>query len=272
MICPKCNNKIDYGLSTCPHCNHNLSFSTKIRTEEDRQQIEEMEKAAETLKKGWIIGGVITMFVLLLMFNGLSFLGAFYFNGVMRIIDIVLKTMLGIGIVGFIICLILFIKKKRTKIMKIFWIISLILIVVPMFSKSIVQINGDISLKDYSKVEYIELGAEKIPSVYSVVGKRKIVMSHNEEDTTDEGLNITIDMVAIIYSDLTAEDIEKYKEALIDYGFVEETIYNTDENEYQKLLLKNNIKDNSFYVIGIDGLSVLYSTSSGTYQEALHLN
>lgn len=51
MICPKCNNKIDYGLSTCPHCNHNLSFSTKIRTEEDRQQIAEIEEAAETLKK-----------------------------------------------------------------------------------------------------------------------------------------------------------------------------------------------------------------------------
>lgn len=272
MICPKCNNKIDYGLSICPHCNHNLSFSTKIRTKEDRQQIAEIEEAVGTLKKGWIIGGVITMVLLLLMFYSLSYLEKFYFNGVLRIIDIVLKVMLGIGVIGGVICLILFIKKKRTKVMKIFLIISLIFIIVPLLSKKLVQINGDVSLKDYSKVEYIELGAEKIPSVYSVVGKRKIIMSHCVEDTIDEEFNITLDFVSIIYRDLTPEDIEKYKESLINNGFVEETIYNNDENKYQRFLMKNNVKDNSFYMIYIDGLSVVYSTSSGTYQDALHLN
>ena len=267
MRCPKCNNEVDYGLNFCPYCNHNLSFSTKVRTEDDIQQI---EGTVNSLRKGYIIGGIVSMILLILLFKGLFFfMGLFYLNGALRIIDIVLKVMLCIGIVGFVTCIILFILKKKYKIMKISWIISLVFIIVPIYVESTTQIA---SLKDYSKVEYIELGAEKIPSLYSVVGKRNIVMSHNEDDVDDKGLNIIVDIVSIVYSDLSNDDIEKYKEALIDYGFTLETIYNTDENKYQKLLVKNNIKDNSFYVVSIDETSILYYTSHGTYQDALNIS
>ena len=40
MICPKCNKEIDYGLSNCPHCFANLSFSTRVRDELNYEQLE----------------------------------------------------------------------------------------------------------------------------------------------------------------------------------------------------------------------------------------
>ncbi|MCM1370336.1 MAG: hypothetical protein NC181_00385 [Clostridium sp.] len=275
MRCPNCNSEIEYGIQTCPYCN-NILFQGQ--TDENIQQIDHVvQKIKKTLviiskvNKILVIGGAITIFVVLLIAKALSYPGIFNFTAILNIVDIVLKTMLGVGIICFIIFLILFIVKKRVKIVKKFGCISLIFIIVPLLTKSVIKINGDFSLKDYSKAEYIELGAEQIPSIYSVVGKRKVLINYSKNDKLEENLDIIIDVIGIIYLDLSNDDKVKYNEALIDYGFSEETIYNPDENEYQKMLVKNGIKDNSFYVVVIDGLSITYSKGDGMYQNVLQM-
>ena len=139
--------------------------------------------------------------------------------------------------------------KKYTPIMV---IASILIILIPItYSKIISNITtGNVEYKDYSKSKYIKVGSAKIPSLYSIIGERKIEMSGYIKNNYDEGLKQTYD-VAYIYVNLTIEDINKYKEALIDYGYknISVCIKDSDlDNECKEceFLIMN---ENDYYIV-----------------------
>lgn len=263
MICPNCKNKINYGLTECPYCHHNLSFSTK---ESNYEVTEKVYHSIKFSKIGIIIGVIIAALIILLIVNSFSMFGIFHVNGALRIFDIILKSLLGLGILGLIISIILLFKSKNVKDMKILLIVSLCFIIIPYTLKSVVHIESNISLNDYSKVKYIEIGNERIPSIYFVVGKRKIFLSNKEDNYYDEDFKRYVDTVSIIYYDLSDDDIEIYINYLVNEGYSYKKIYNENSDDYSIYLLKNNDGDNCFYMICIDGMSVVYLKSTGMYE------
>lgn len=128
MICPVCNNDIDYGLSTCPYCCTNLSFSTKVRKFNSKQPNELIE-TSKSLKKGFFSGFLIAMFFVISIIVFFSISGFKIF----KIINISfvrkgLKTSLYFGIAGIIGCSILMLRRKHLKLLQTLITISIALI------------------------------------------------------------------------------------------------------------------------------------------------
>ena len=258
--CRNCGMEIDPNTTICPNCNINLLQSKNNIT----NVITKANKFNKILKICVAIAIIILMIFIPMLIPLLKIFG---FNDVLIIYNNVIKILLYVGIISLIVSLILYFVKYKNKLIKIIIAISVVLISVSLMSKTVFKIDDGIVLKDYTKANYIELGSEKIPSLYSVIGKRKILTSLKEEDKFDSSIGIEMDSILIIYIDITSEDVAKYKNKLLETDFKAEKISNA---EYQgELYIKNNYKDNKFYIVSVDGSSIIYSMSGGKYEDVL---
>ena len=268
MKCPDCGKYIDITnlekeTYICSNCKKDVTEIVRDKREYLVNSTFEIQKFV----KGIIFGGILAMVILILLFKIITFnLGNIYINGLIGSIKTTLLVLLITGIIIFIVCLVLFVNKKRNKIIRNFWIVSVIIIIIPLIILNMVKIDGHLSLTNYTTKEYIEIGSEKIPTVYSAVGKRKIIFSTEEKNYYDSGLLTNMDLVAIIYRNLSDSDKNVYINKLLDSGFREEEL--TDENgDKYFVYIKEDYINNKCYSVGIDNLSITYTVFDGRYYD-----
>lgn len=268
MKCPKCGNNVLNTDDFCSNCKMNLSFTTRTKSSYKKinQTFEEMGKKTNNLK-GKIILIAFVAVMLLMVF--VSFDNIFLIFKVLAFIQKYSKMIILIGIGLLFLWLILFFTKKKIKIMKVIFAVSLIFIVAPTVLSSMIQIENDLSffLKDYSMVNYIEIGTEKIPTIYSVLGYRKIITNIEGKDEYDEKMKTKIDFISIIYKGLSNEDINLYKNKILEIGYEEKNIIDDEETVTFYTKDKN---DNTFYVISIVDNNITYSNGNGSFDDVLN--
>lgn len=261
MKCPKCGNSVNDDTSICYNCGMNLSFSTKETNLDLANGFKQAVTGTNTIK---IVIAISCLIAIIFLFITSLYVSnnvdGLYINRVLKIVYIVLWGSIIVGI-GLLIISIFLRIKKRKKASIITFIISFILIMVPIVIKQTTTIDGDITLTDYSQAEYIDIGTESIPSLYSVVGERKILFNLNNKGSN----TLTNDMnsISIIYHDISQNDIDKYGLALIENGFKIENI------ESQEVYFKNKYSDNTYYAVSIDGMSITYSSGMGNYKNLI---
>ena len=267
MKCPKCRKIVTEDMDYCPNCKMNLSFTTKTKSfyKEANQTFENISKKTNNLKAKI---GIIAIFAVISLLAFVSFGNIFLIFKVLAFILKYSKMLILIGVMLLVFWLILFFNKKKLKIMKILFTCSLILIVAPTVLSGMIQIEGDISyfLKDYSKEKYIIIGDEKIPSLYSVVGYRKISANFEEKNHYDEDSDLTTDFISLIYENISEDDKSMYGNKLINNNF---KLYIIDGEEgivYAYCKEKNN----KFYSVAIYAEQITYSTGVGSIKDILN--
>lgn len=265
MKCPNCQKDIMADSTVCPYCDAQLSFT--VKDSEDSEKIDEVIETVGKIRKKLPIVFII-FFLIIPLLGFLAVIGMFYamVQGWFHIIFISMKACFIIGVIFLVIGIILLLKKYKRKLGYILLLTAVIMIGVVIYFNN--KLNQFGIATDYSKAEYIEIGDEKIPSVYSIFGYKKIYMATSSENEYDSQYNMTLEnTIFIVYKDKF--DIEKYQEALISNGFITQTIQT--EDGFQNILVKNNLTTNKFYTVAIDGETVSYTVINGRYEEVLRL-
>jgi len=220
--------------------------------------IESVAKPKNAMDKGKFIAAIFAVIIsiVIIIITQVSG-GVSIFSNItklFKILDILSSAFLIICVVGLIICITLLIIKKRSKYLFIWIAIFSFLLAASSYIKDIINDGkmGDITsdnvvLKDYTEVEKIEIGSLKIPSLYSVVGKREIVNTFKFEDKVMENSEYKYDSIMLIYVSISEEDKLKYANELIRFGFAEEDL---ESNEG----IKNYVYEyeNQTYMVSID--------------------
>lgn len=192
MVCPNCGNKLNQGEDLCPICNQNVSFTSKSN-----------DDALDIISKIVKYKKIYSIIVVILLLSIFIFANSII-NGHFGIFKIIIDNRFILIILGilflFITIYLYFRNNKLKKYTPIMVIASILIILIPItYSKIISNITtGNVEYKDYSKSKYIKVGSAKIPSLYSIIGERKIEMSGYIKNNYDEGLKQTYD-VAYIY-------------------------------------------------------------------------
>lgn len=266
MKCPKCGNEILEKDNFCSNCNMNLSFTTKSK-DSYKKIGDTVSNIGEKVNK---LNGIIILisaiaaigFVLVI-----SFTNFFLLLKILVFIKVYAQKFIIAGVLSLLVWAILFFMKKKGILVKLLFILSLILIVVPATLSSIINIDGDLSfiLKDYSKSEYIEIGSEKILTLYSVVGDRKILFNLAENNHYDEDMDLTMDFISLIYSNISNDDKAKYGAQLVELGFKSDIVYDEDDIIY----LYGYQKSGKYYVVAVFADQITYSTGIGSFEEVV---
>lgn len=272
MKCPKCGNGVSSYADYCPNCKMNLSFTTKnkseyMKTEEAVVTFDNVERKVNKIK------GIIVLVIAITMIILIAFLCFFDLFTIIKGIFVIKKYSKFILILGALLLLIgfvLFLKKKKGTFVKILFITSLVLIVSILTLDNVINIEGDnlTFLKDYSKVDYIEIGSEKIPSLCFVVGYREILFNVAENDVYDEGMKTKIDYISIVYKNISDEDKNLYISKLIDAGFSLKIV--TDDEGITHNFYAKDKKDDTFYVIVISNSEINYSKGKGSFDDIIN--
>jgi len=269
MKCPRCGNIVLKEDDYCKSCNLSLSFTTKSKNSYKKigDNLENAGKKINKLNGKIILISAIAaiVFISILTFSS-NVLLLFKF---LAFIQVYSTPMIVTGVLFLVFWLILFFKKVKGIILKIIFTASLILIIVPVTLTSMINFEDDISfmLKDYSKAEYIKIGKEKIPSLYSVVGYRKITFHVEKENYYDEETGITMDIITIIYDKLSKEEKKLYKEKLLDIGFSYDSF--TDEDGITSHIYYKDTGKNSYYAVSTIDNEISYSKGNCSIQELL---
>lgn len=272
MKCPKCGGEVSSSADYCPNCNMNLSFTTKNKSE--YAKIEEGKTVVDNIgQKVDKLKGKIILIIFITMISLIAFITFFDFFTIIKGIFLIkkyTKTILIIGAILLGVWLVLFLKKKKGIILKILFTVSLILIVVPTILDSVIKIEGNGSgfTKNYSREKYIEIGSEKIPSLYSVVGHRKIIFNVEEKDEYDEGMKTKMDYISLVYKEISEDDKNLYISKLIEVGFSIKIV--TDDEGITHNFYTKDKKDNTFYVIVISNNEITYSKGNGSFDEVIN--
>lgn len=282
--CPRCGLKLsgNHTEKKCPKCHLNLSFSS--RESADKRIDERFEKASDEVNK--IKGGVIIGILIAVLFGIVSFSfpnvlvalfvgnsGDVSIDGVYSQLRTLPITLLVISVIVLAIAIILFVVKNKTQ--KGFTILNAALatlgvlgiiasITVNTFFNSVFR--TDIGA-EYRKEEYIEIGTEKIPSIYKVLGREDLLLADVQSEIENEELGIVMDYVAIIYEKGFSDDeLIKYREELISSGYSLKKMTYGDKSA--EMLLKND-DEGLFYVVRIDDKTVTYADGAGKYEDIL---
>ena len=263
MKCYKCNKEIGKKQESCPYCGADVSIVETITKVVDKAQ-----KTGKVYNESKLIGFLI-VFAIVCAF--ISFVSEYGFvkisiNVILIMFRNIVKTLMISGIIGTVVFLIVYLKSN--KVLKKLIIISIALIIASFFAGSLQFLNANIAMIDYTKAEYIEIKGEKIPSVYSVLGEKQIAFNDVKKDYMDSGFKTKGDVISIIYKGLTNDEINKYIETLLDYGFTKR-IVNTGE-KYITLYVKNT--GNNFYTVSIDNFTITYFSGVGNFDELLTKN
>ena len=226
--------------------------------------VETIGKINEGFNKSMVIGGIIVIIILLWVIFSLNDLP--YINGLFGFIFNGSKVLRYVGFGGAGICLVGIFLKKFSSLLKKLLLVFGVCIAVSYLLPNMINIEGNLSLTNYTKVKYIEFENIKIPTLYSVVGKREIVMSFEEEDYYDEGMERKYDLVSIVYKNLSDQDRSAYENKLLENDYTKVTFYNGEENI---TVLAKNHSNNTFVTISIEDLAITYSNIEGTYETVL---
>lgn len=266
MKCPNCQKEIEENAYTCPYCKANLSFTTKTKEEitKTNERIETIEEHGIRIKKGYIIGGILTfiiLFIIIIMINLLKFNNII---GLIRFISNFKFIILIAGIILLVITTVLKIKKSKIKILSFLQIISIAFIVIFVFLSTMIKIDGPVP-KNYLKSKYITLDKEKIPTMYLILNKKKALFS--DEVSNYEG-DKNQKFIYIIYENITDVEKYEYQDKLISEKGFKKTILD-DGDEVTEILYKNNSQNNCFYTVSVYGSSVTYSKMTGNFEKAV---
>lgn len=266
MYCPNCKKKVDYNLEVCPHCNHNLSFSSNNNASEIVDKIGVGLETASDVANGYRKAQLIAVLVTILIAIGViySFSKIKYINGILGFVFNGAKILKIVGFGGLAASIILYFLFKKSKFFSKLMVLFGACIGISYVLPNFINVN-DVSLVDYSSVEYIKFDDIKIPTLYSVVGKRDIVMSDEEENEYDEGFQTYADMVAIVYKSISEDDKNQYSSVLIKDGFKKVSVYTGEE--YIDVYAKNY--GDSFVTVSIQDLAITYGHMDGKYEDVL---
>ncbi|MBQ7136689.1 MAG: zinc ribbon domain-containing protein [Bacilli bacterium] len=266
MKCPKCGKEILETDNFCSNCNMNLSFTTKRKDSYQKigDTLDNIGEKANKLNGIIILISAIAVIGLLLV---ISFTNFFLLLKILVFIKLYAQKFIIAGVISLLIWAILFFVKKRGILVKILFILSLILIVAPAALSNLITVDGDLSfvLKNYSKSEYIEIGDEKIPTLYSVVGDRKILFNIAEKDHYDDDMDLIMDFITLIYGNISNDDKAKYGAKLVELGFKSNAVNNEDGIIY----LYGKQKNERYYVVSVFADQITYSTGVGSFEEVV---
>lgn len=283
--CPRCGLKLsgNHTEKKCPKCHLNLSFSSRESADKRiDERFEEVSDEVNKIKGGIIIGVVVAVLLAIICFTFPEVLvtpfvgdnGSASIDGVYTQLRTLPIAFLVISAIVLAVAIILFVVKNKTQ--KGFTILNAALatlgvlgiiasITVNTFFNSVFR--TDIGA-EYRKEEYIEIGTEKIPSIYKVLGREDLLLADVQSEIENEELGIVMDYVAIIYEkDFSEDELAKYREELISSGY---TLKNMTYGEKSaSMLLKNGKDDGLFYVVRIDDKTVTYADGAGEYEDIL---
>lgn len=264
MVCPNCLKEVNDNL-TCPNCGISLSHV------EDGANIEgKLSSAANSYNKLKAlillpIVAVILVFMLALSFGGLK--TYMILIGIIFNFEIISKICLVVGLVSLVIAIILYIKKIKKGLFKLFIVLSSLglgLSLLTYYGIGNIMKSTDTKL---ASANYVMLNKEKIPTMKSVVGYIPVMVSDTKENYRDKEVGQNITLSYIMYTNLTEDNINKYTKELENLGYIrKEIVVNNEEN----IIYTKNSGTKSIF-ISITGNNIIYALYDGSYETILNI-
>ena len=247
------------------------------------ERTEEIADEVNKIKGGIILGVFVAVLLMLAIFCFPEVLVALFvgsggsdvsIDGVYTQLRTLPIALLVTSVIILAAAVILFIVKTKTQ--KGFTILNAALATLGVLgilaSASVNAFFGDVFRTDigdeYRREEYIEIGTEKIPSIYKVLGREDVLLADVQSEIENEELGIVMDYVAIIYEKSFSDDeLVRYREELVSNGYSLKKM--TYGEKSASMLLKNGKEDGLFYVIRIDDKTITYADGSGKYEDIL---
>lgn len=272
----KCNNcgKDVYGTPTkCPYCFSDLAYYNNTKGI--------INKHGTFFNSGglsflFFVFPLVCIFVTVVLI-GLNILGK------VLIANIILKMIFSLAIITLVINGVTTLKnnietdqadphnklyKPKKKGIALGWtLVSIILLVYPSIFKLVLKHTVNLEGIDYSNPEYITIGDAQIPSLYSVIGEKEIIINLGVRDEYDETYGFKYDGLTIIYSELTEIDINLYELRLLENGYQKITLSNEDD-EMIEAYVKNN-SNNTFIIVCAIDTEITYGVAEGNYEDYL---
>lgn len=270
----KCNNcgKDVYGTPTkCPHCYSDLAFYNHGKG---------ISNKYGTFFNTNGMTFLIFVFPLICFFGGIMLIGINVLGKVL-IANIILKGIFYLAIITLVLNGFSTLKnnietdqpdpsnsfyRPKKKGIALGWtLVSIVLLIYPTVFKIVLKKTVNLEGIDYSKAEYIKIDDVKIPSIYSVVGEKTVVINLGVEDDYDDTYGFRYDGLALTYSDVTESDIYLYELNLIDNGYIKINVENENDEEVT-VYVKNN-SNNTFSIVCMIDMEFTYSVAEGKYEE-----
>lgn len=109
---------------------------------------------------------------------------------------------------------------------------------------------------DYSTLDYIELNGENIPSIYKIIGDKKIIK-------TDKGIDSKGNYIELIYKELTLKEVTDYLAEFKNYNYIL-----IDSNKNSAVIANESKDNNKIITITVnyskDETKIKYSKGNGT--------
>ena len=263
LKCPNCYNDFDISMNNCGNCGFDVSFSSsKENVNETVGTMNRVFSTIDNVKLAFIIVGLLVMVSTIAISVYVSTANSFYINGILHIIKLLCILFIVIGIS---LTTISIIKSKNSKFINAISVLGLALIIFSIIGFGGIKVsdNFKLSSKDYVKVKTIDLGSEKIPTMYSVVGKRKLFISFSDKDLKldeDNSFDVNYSLVSLVYTNLTSDDVNNYIKALENKNY-----YYFEKKDDSVIYSKYKYDENKCYAVSIQNNSAItYSTINTT--------